>query len=64
LIVVGPRLDDKNNVGFGVLWIACNGVVFDADLIKKRQKKKKPKFKRIIATMVFIRWPTIRKRSR
>jgi hypothetical protein len=38
---VGPRLDDKNNVGFGVLWIACNGVVFDADLIKKRQKKKK-----------------------
>jgi hypothetical protein len=37
---VGPRLDDKNNIGFGVLWIACNGVVFDADLIKKRQKKK------------------------
>jgi hypothetical protein len=61
--MVGPRLDDKNNVGFGVLWIAGNGVVFDADLMKTRQKKK-PKFKRIIATMVFIRWPTIRKRSR
>jgi hypothetical protein len=61
--MVGPRLDDKNNVGFGVLWIVGNGVVFDADLMKTRQKKK-PKFKRIIATMVFIRWPTIRKRSR
>jgi hypothetical protein len=61
--MVGPRLDDKNNVGFGVLWIVGNGVVFDADLMKTRQKKK-PKFKRIIAIMVFIRWPTIRKRSR
>jgi hypothetical protein len=30
----------------------------------KTRQKKKPKFKRIIATMVFIRWPTIRKRSR
>jgi hypothetical protein len=38
--MVGPRLDDKNNVGFGVLWIVGNGVVFDADLMKTRQKKK------------------------